>query len=342
MERSESDLFELEESVAQQGIDWHRIETLYQSAHPSTLTVTDVITGLLIGTLGGLISTNDEFREYCDSVHQDASKNKSATFLGSRFSHKGDNIDLSPGIDGVKKFIDRHGDQCGPSFHRVMFGHDPFSLHGDNPFVILTEQHGFAKGTLKTVRHLLGDTFSKQGLPIPFHSYFDVGSDSDLGNLFAAWSIEASKGTSLSHNEAFGQLFSLRAQDITGTIATAFFAKAYFKLFGIEDPIRQCQFKLIAYSTTFVSASIRFYMKTGVPGINWPCILLLLKELWMFFRLNYRDIKNLEQRTGLLVERNKDLEIKVYEGGLALPSLSTAEDYFCELRRGEANLRRLF
>jgi hypothetical protein len=289
-----------------------------------------------------LISTNDEFREYCDSVHQDASKNKSATFLGSRFSHKGDNIDLSPGIDGVKKFIDRHGDQCGPSFHRVMFGHDPFSLHGDNPFVILTEQHGFAKGTLKTVRHLLGDTFSKQGLPIPFHSYFDVGSDSDLGNLFAAWSIEASKGTSLSHNEAFGQLFSLRAQDITGTIATAFFAKAYFKLFGIEDPIRQCQFKLIAYSTTFVSASIRFYMKTGVPGINWPCILLLLKELWMFFRLNYRDIKNLEQRTGLLVERNKDLEIKVYEGGLALPSLSTAEDYFCELRRGEANLRRLF
>lgn len=342
IDRSQKDLRLLEDSFAATGFDWDRVDAYCQSAHPSTLTVPDLMTALLVGTVGGLMASSEAVRKYCDAVHQDSSKSSPSSRLGKLLSHKGDNIDQFPLADGLKKFITREGAQCSPRFHRIMFGHDPFSTSGDNPFVLLTNQHGLAKGTVQTFRHLFADTFSKQGLPLPFHSYLDYSTESGLNNYLAKWATEISNGTSLSPPEAFGQLFGIRAQDATATVATVLFAKAYFTLMGITDEIRRCQFKLIAYSTTFVTGSLRVYARTGVPGINWPCVPLLLKEIWSFFRLNYRDIHELEKMTSELVARNVSVEAVVFDTGKDLPSLPSGMGYCTELSRGEANFRRLF
>ncbi len=49
------------------------------------------------------------------------------------------------------------------------------SLTPHNPFAMMIEQEGSVSGgALQATRHLMADTFSKQGLPFPFSSYLDT------------------------------------------------------------------------------------------------------------------------------------------------------------------------
>ena len=68
-------------------------------------------------------------------------------------------------------------------FHRLLFGHDVLAtgkgLIPFNPFTLMFEQQGLA-GVLQAARHLIADTMSKQGLPVPGSSFFDI--DREDGN----------------------------------------------------------------------------------------------------------------------------------------------------------------
>jgi hypothetical protein len=140
----------------------------------SSLDAWDYCYAIAIGLAGVFISTNEKFAQYLAEIHQAASGASGdydwfQAFLGNTLQHKGDFID----IVGKPPLKNRKGENAYGLFHRLLWGHDILSLGEDNPFRLMFKQKGLS-GILQAVQHLLADTCSKQGLPLPGSSFLDV------------------------------------------------------------------------------------------------------------------------------------------------------------------------
>ena len=308
----------------------------------SSLLQRDWFWAVMAGVVGGTITSSEKIQQWLDSIHTDASLEQPRSLLGTVFHHKGDNMDQFPtGPDG-RKFVRRDyfetGETSGaPQLHRLFFGHDPFSLCPDNPFLLLIKQRGLLRGPLQVVRHLAADTFSKQGLPMPSHSWFDYSTHrhnrfADLANE-AARNAHGITGGSLHPNQVFGHLFSVRMQDILAQGLTWGICGAYCRVAKVNDPIRRSQIKLVAYTVAVIASCLAGYLRYGVPFLNWPSLLAAVKEFVTFLRLNYADIAALEARTSQLVADCDEIMSRVFANGKNLPSYATAAGYDDELGR---------
>ncbi|OUM97943.1 MAG: hypothetical protein BAA04_05030 [Firmicutes bacterium ZCTH02-B6] len=346
LERSIQDLVRLQKRLADANVDLGNLDKTQLGSIPSQLDVWDYVGSLIYGLLGAALSTRNQLRDFLDTVHSDASAEHPRSTLGAILHHYQDDIDKVP-LNGQRVFLDRSGQQARVDFHRLLRGHDPFSLSADNPFLVLTTQpkYGIIKGVIQVFRHLAADTFSKQGLPIPFHSFFDYRTDDGkLSNwlIYIAERTKQTTGADLRANEVFSHLFSLKVQDILSTGLTWALCEAHIRARSIDDEIRATQIRVVGYSSTFLSQVVIGMVRTGgVPMINWPTLTLLLKELYKFFRLNRREIRRLEAVTEDLCQKNLALEAAVLQTGRALPTLSTGADYIRELERGYANIDSL-
>lgn len=150
----------------------------------------DVLSAIAIGLIGSAITTSQKLTDFLHEVHADASLKNPETLLGKILHHSGDAIDHTT----------RGGKPFATYLHRLYGGHDPFSFgHGDNPFVLLCKQYGIPKGILQAIRHLVADTFSKNGGVLPGSPFLDfVREDGSVGNYIDEWSKEIAKGTGLS------------------------------------------------------------------------------------------------------------------------------------------------
>ena len=86
-----------------------------------------------------------------------------------------------------------------------------------NPFELMYQQKGLM-GIVQAVRHLLADTMSKQGLPVPGSSHLDTEREGGRPwNRIIDWvqglSIEAG-GDKKMAQEIYSHMFTIRAQDI--------------------------------------------------------------------------------------------------------------------------------
>lgn len=267
--------------------------TLIEST-PSDIDRLDMAWCLATAVVSTFVSTNEAFAKWLEGIH-DVASDKSGSFgmvqniLGKTLHHKGDWMD---------NFKARDGQNAYAIFHRLLGGHDVFasgrSLTAHNPFVMMIEQKGdVLGGILQATRHLIADTFSKQGLPIPFSSYCDIETTNGRPwNKIIDIVQELSVNTTENKRQAetiYSHLFTLRAQDFAGGGAALALTAAYLRARKIEDKIRKTQIRLVSYSLSFFAqAAVGAAKQHGVPYINYPVGAAIVKEL-----------------AGLLIESNK-------------------------------------
>ena len=289
----------------------------------------DVLSMLIFGFIGGAVSNSEKFKEFLDNIHSDASSNKPTSILGKLFHHKGDQIDHTT----------RDGKEFATYLHRLYGGHDPFSNHGDNPFVLLAKQYGIPKGILQALRHLIADTFSKQGGTLPFSSFLDFkNEDGSIGNYLDEWSKEVSKGTGLNPQQVYGELFTIKAQDVSSVLITDVLIKAYIKIRQLQNSeltfskIGIIQLKIIAYLTNVLTSAIWGTIKNnGVPNLNIPAIFKLIIVIIKFYVLNYKELHKIKKSIAEFEKKVSLLEDQVYKRGENLPTYNDSSDYILEI-----------
>lgn len=285
------------------------------------------------------ISTSETAEEWLAKVH-DAASGKSddydpvQTILGGIFYHKGDAIDRFESYDGDKYYV---------MFHRLLYGHDILSTKGglrpDNPFLVMINDRGVG-GIFQVAKHLIADTCSKQGLPLPGSSYFDSWKYDFESDRQKPWNHLIDFVQELS-NEAYGNkgqagevyrhLLTIRAQDFAGGMAAKSITTTYLKVRNIQDEVRVAQIRLVAYSLSFYGEAIVGASKQkGIPYINYPLGLAMGKEFAaLLIASNKRTLalesktKELHDQVGELIERHDllgDLLVEDYssiyiEGG---------------------------
>lgn len=238
--------------------------------------------------MSAFVTTNEDLEKWMAGVHDAASESSGnydglQKMLGKLLHHKGDNMDM---------FSTRDGSDPWRLFHRLFFGHDILGKGGeftnDNPFVLLARQakeegNPAILGVLQAVRHLMADTFSKQGLPMPGSSYFDIERDgrpwNSLIDIVQNLSTEA-YGNKMQAEALYEHLFTIRAQDIAGGMLAKAVTAGYIKARAIEDDVRKTQIRLLAYTMSFYAqAIVGATRQKGVPYVNTPLGCAVAKEL---------------------------------------------------------------
>lgn len=273
------------------------------------ITTADMFFAAMAGLLGSVVSTSDRLKSLLHEIHNDASLKKPKTVLGMLFGHVGDAIDHTT----------RGGKPFATYMHRLFGGHDILSIgHGDNPFVLLCKQYGIPKGIVQTLRHLLADTFSKNGGVLPGSSFLDfVREDGSVGNFIDEWSREIASRTGLSSQEVYAELFAIKMQDVISLGVIDVLLKVYKKGMALSKnrvcytDIASSQIRLIALATAAMcSAGIGAIKHKGVVKNNIPVFVDLAREMAHLISLNKMEDKKLFQKNDSLEERLTKLEAR--------------------------------
>ena len=295
----------------------------------SALDAWDYCYAIAIGMAGVFISTNEAFGQYLDRIHKAASGasgdyDKFQSFLGDALCHKGDPIDAIE-----MPFQNRNGGNAYCIFHRLLWGHDTLSIKGDNPFALMFEQRGLS-GILQAVQHLLADTMSKQGLPLPGSSFLDVVDENNKTSNYliqiAQQLSEETTGTKASAQELYSRMMTIRAQDVTAGVVVKLVTELYFYIRQIQDNIRRSEIRLIAYAVNFLGeAVVGCFRQKGVPYINIPLAGAMGMSFAQFCYYNNKEIKKLSAATDEIHSEVEALEAKGDQSILTLPVAESAE-----------------
>ncbi len=326
---------------------WGYIDTSAIEKSPSSLDTWDYCFSIAIGMAGAKITTSEQLEVYLNDIHHAASGangdyKKLQSFLGTLLHHQGDAIDK---LSTEKHFINRAYQSADIGYHRLLWGHDVLNFSANNPFKLMFDQQGVS-GILQAIRHLIADTTSKQGLPLPGSSYLDYENENGnisnyLINVAKKLSME-SVGNKRNAQAIYSHMFTVRAQDIMGGGAISGFATMYFKIRGIDDTIRKVQFRLIAYSVAFFGEALLGAVKqNGIPYINIPLAKVMFKNLIQLYYYSIKETHQLHDKTFELIAKSDEIEILVDETGEGLISYNNPGDYFNELSQGQSNVDSL-
>lgn len=327
--------------------DYEKEVALAISTCPSNLDAYDLIFSITIGILSAILDTNDKVADFFNEIHELASKdvvkseNPIKALLAKALHHQGDWMDKPPTTTlnkngkPIKDYITRAAEQVdgvwnknnvtpsGP--HRIFWGHDIFSLKGDNPFSLCVKEYGVGRGVLQAIRHLIADICSRQGVPVPGSSYFDyieVSQDalgnqkSNMKNKLLDFCQQYSKEVldrkqGGFNNEIFNHMFSIHIQDVLSTGLVMAGLVAYCKGRRIEDESRKVQMRVIGYmSTAFGSALIGAATHNGIPYINWPAFFAIAKNVIQMIHITSKEIKEIIAETERLIVERAVLESK--------------------------------
>lgn len=325
-------LQQVEESISNALQEWSipsetDIKNTAKSA--STLDAWDYCYAIAIGMAGVFIATNEAFGQYLDQIHKATSGasgdyDKFQSFLGDALRHKGDHIDAIE-----MPFKNRNGGNAYCIFHRLLWGHDILSVKGDNPFALMFNQQGLSD-ILQAVRHLLADMTSKQGLPLPGSSFFDVVDENNKTSNYliqiAQQLSEETTGTKASAQELYSHMMTIRAQDVTAGVVVKLVTKLYFRIRKIDDNIRCSEIRLIAYAVNFLGdAVVGCFRQNGVPYINIPLAGAMATSFAQFCYYDNKEIKQLSVSTDEIHADVEALETKTAQSVLTLPVIESAD-----------------
>ena len=326
---------------------WGTIDSTALEKSSSTLDAWDYCFSLAIGMAGAEITTSEKLEEYLNEIHHAASGatgeyTNLQQFLGKLLHHQGDSIDK---LASEKHFINRTHESADVGYHRLLWGHDIFNPGEDNPFRLMIKQKGL-KGILQAVRHLVADTTSKQGLPLPGSSYLDhTNENGKISNYL----IEIAKNLSMesvgnkrNSQTIYSHMFTVRAQDITSGGAIDGFAEMYFKIRDIDDTIRKLQFHLIAYSVCFFGEALLGVIKnSGIPYINIPLATVVFKKHTQLYYYSIKETRQLRDITYELIVQGDRLSECVEKSCEDLNHYDKIDDYFSELLQCQNNVDAL-
>lgn len=332
----------LNERLQNAGINYEKAVADSIDKCPSNLDAADLVFGLTVGILSAILDTDDKIADFLDEIHQAASgatsDNPVIQALGNVLHHSGDWMDKVPtnrvnkSGKPLKAYVNRATQMAsgqenvwdavnkptssGP--HRIFWGHDIFSCHEDNPFALLIRQYGVGRGVLQALRHLTADTCSRQGLPLPFSSYFDyieIGEDGgkrvrnkllDFCQDYSSTVLGRKQGGY--DNEIFNHMFSLRMQDILSSGLVAASIAVYAKGRQIKDEIRLCQIRVIGYmGAAYGSAIIGAATHGGIVYISWPAFSALAKNVVRMIRTSQAEVEKAVLETDRLVQEGIEL-----------------------------------
>jgi hypothetical protein len=305
----------------------------------------DYLFAAVFGIIGAVISSSDLVKHNFDKIHTDASKEMPDTLLGKLLNHNGDSIDQ---ING--KFIKRDGSNADLMFHRLLWGHDPLSFGSDNPFALMMQSNGKLKAIFNVFQHLVADIFSKQGLPVPGHSFFDqINSEGKLTNQFAEISKYLANNNRVKSQDVFSRMFTIRAQDIAAQGFVWAACNAYIYARKIKNSTRIHQIKIMSYCVNFFAhAGIGAIKQGGVPYINWAALSMIIKEIAYLYIDSYKEIRRLEKITDTLVKKSRELiengdrlETSVFKTGKGLISHTSYLGYVQEFEEEEKDSMNL-
>ncbi|MEE0955328.1 MAG: hypothetical protein U0L49_05850 [Eubacterium sp.] len=296
---------------------------------------------LAIGLTAPYISTDEVLQQYLTGIHDCASEaNGEYDFLqkslGLLLHHKGDPIDQFD-----KKFIKRDRENAYILFHRLLWGHDPFSIKEDNPFYLMIKKQGLS-GIIQAVQHLLADTTSKQGLPFPGSSYFDFADENGtLSNYLIKISQDLSVdavGSKRAAQEIYAHMFTVRAADLIGGGTIFAISEIYFMARKIKDIIRISQFRLISYSVCFwLQMLIGISGEKGLPFVNYPAGYGMLKNFVKLYVASDLETKEIVKKQKLSQKETERLE-RIVQNDLEEMSMGdTEEDYSDQLEKRKQN-----
>lgn len=311
---------------------------------PSNLDAFDLVYSITIGVLSAVLDTNDKVADFFDEIHQLSSAEKVESdnlikkVLAKILYHQGDWMDKAPTTEvnksgkPLKSYITRKAQEVGgvwdsggitPSGpHRIFWGHDIFSISDDNPFSLCIKEYGIGRGILQAIRHLVADTCSHQGLPLPFSSYFDYVPDASgeptekVRNHLLDFCQEYSKEVlgkkwPGANNEVFNHLFSIHVQDALSSGLVAAGIAVYCKGRKIDDKIRCVQMRVIGYmGTAYGSAIIGAFTHGGIPYINWPAFVALAKNIIQMVHISNKEVDVIIAETERLISERECLEQK--------------------------------
>lgn len=326
-------------------LDFEKNINMHLPDIPSNLDRYDLAFCLIAGIAGTTINKNESIKKFLNSVHEDASIENPQTLLGKLLRHKGDYMDVPPEISN---FMDRSGHK--PRYpHRIMWGHDILSFGKDNPFYLLIEQYGVGRGILQAVRHLIADTCSTQGLPIPTSSWWDysVEDGKPLGNRLIDFCKKvnqevgrSNKGTAFD-NPTFNQLFSIRMQDVMAKGLTYALVKAYLLARGVKNEIRITQIYLISSFIHFFTLFMWDVYRTSVPTINWIVFASVVKLTAQLHLKSDQETKELQRITTDIVDSNIGLEKKVYCTGASFITHTDTWSYVGDYYKEQRNMKNI-
>lgn len=272
----------------------------------------DYCYGILIGLVGVYITNSAKIDEYLADIHKAASDAKGEydffqKLLGSLLHHKGDHIDIVEA-----PFKNRAGGVADVSFHRLLWGHDIISVGKDNPFYLMVEQMGL-KGIIQTIRHLIADTLSKQGLPMPGSSFFDyVGENGKTSNYlikvskFLSDSVFDNKSRA---QDIYSHLFTIKGQDLAYNGIVDGLTKLYCHVRGIKDKLRMSEIRFMSFSISFWGKALYGVIQyQGIPFISIPLAQATLVEFLRIKFFEAQNTKRMNNETKRLEEDIKALE----------------------------------
>jgi len=266
----------------------------------------DIMFAVLIGLVGSFITTSEKLKEFLRLFHDTPKTGDNPNDIQKKghkiLEHSGQINDMQDG-----KFINREGGKVPFGFHRLFFGHDILSWKGDNPFYLLIKQFGFLEGLKKAFLHLLADTCSKQGLPVPGHSIFEVKSGDDVSNLL----YEVSKKLNPEKTQAVYQnLFTIGASDMLGGGATVLLSEVYLKICNYQNKKSKSIFKMIVHITNFIITAIIGLVKSGIPKINFIALYNFIIPLVTFIGVKFKERKIRHIEKEYIENRNFMFELK--------------------------------
>lgn len=305
----------------------------------------DYCYAVAIGLAGVLISTHEELGHYLDQIHKAASGasgeyDRFQTFLGNILHHKGDHIDVMGDT-----FINRDKQNAYGLFHRLLWGHDILDAGEDNPIKLMYEQDGL-RGILQAVRHLLADTTSKQGLPLPGSSFLDVhdvnGKRSNYLIKIAQTLSDETYGSKAKAHEIYAHMTTIRAQDVTAGVVVKSMAELYFLMRGVDDKIRRAQIRLIGYTVNFLGeAIVGSIRQQGIPYINLPLAGMMVTSFTNLWHLDSKEIRDLQRETNRLTAETEATLSSFDPCETILPKRTVVGDYIHAYHQAEANVDEL-
>lgn len=280
---------------------------------PSTLAAEDYYFALFAGMLGAAVSTNRALEKYFELIHDTADGSikkkrnrlrkqgkempecdKFQSFLARVLKHKNQAMDHVAGSTSFSKGM--RGE-----FHRLIWGHDILRIGADNPFVLMIKQQGLS-GVFSALRHLIADTMSSQGLPLPGTSFFSYEKDGHPHNALIDVCDKLVVDKGIPGHEVYAHIFTLRATDIAGGALAEALTGLYFTVQGIEDEMRRAQIRFITYAVHFFAeATTGAVRQKGIPYINIPAYTKMLAAFLRLYRLNAAETRALSARTDALI-----------------------------------------
>lgn len=205
--------------------------------------------------------------------------------------HSGESADWVPGAD-----------QPGGFGHRWKYGHDllnPFEIDWDSYIKIAKESGSSLPAWMQAgffwLRHLLQDTFSKEGLPLPGHSLF-------------RWLFDASKPA---NREMIQFLLTIKMRDIAGAGVTNVLMGSY--LWATEKSFARVVKKANYRAFSLMAGANLTTILTGLlipppaTSLNWGSLPVLAYYIVRIILMERKLHKELDTRDRTLAENESTL-----------------------------------